>query len=49
MSRKYDLLDTLKECLGNESLISNLMQAMSEDEMNANLEHIANMYDIEVN
>lgn len=46
--RNYELLEKLVESLGYESLVSNLMQAMSGDEMNANLDHIATMYDIEV-
>lgn len=45
--RNYDLFDKLRETLGDEELLNNLMKAMSQDEMNDNLEYIAKMWDVE--
>lgn len=44
----WDMYETLLEYMGAETLLSELMQAMSSQEARENLEHIAQMHDIRV-
>lgn len=41
-----DALDTVKDVLGVEGLLDNLVMAMSTDELRENLEYICRMQDI---
>jgi len=44
----WDNMETLKEYLGAEGLLAELMHAMSAQEAKENLEHIARMHDISI-
>jgi hypothetical protein len=46
--RNYQNFETLKEALGAETLLSELMHAMSSKEASENLEHIAAMHDVSI-
>lgn len=41
-------VDDLKEILGTEQLLNELVSAMSSDELQANLEHIDRMHDTNI-
>ena len=43
-----DMVETLKEYLGTEMLLNELINALGDHQLRENLEYIANMWDIEL-
>ena len=43
----YTIVEKMTEQLGSETLLENLVMAMSYDELKANLEYIDRMHDLE--
>ena len=44
-----EAIDTLKEQLGTEAFLDELLTALDIDELNENIEHVASMWDIDIN
>ena len=42
-------IEVLKEQLGTEAFLDELLTALNDDELNENLEHISTMWDIDIN
>ena len=43
-----EAIETLKEQLGTEAFLEELLTALNNDELNENIEHVAEMWDIDL-
>ena len=48
MDKTWEAAETLRECLGDETLLEELLRAMDCDELGRNLVWIATCYDIDI-